>query len=91
LRCAASGEENAMNRQFTQNEIQPLESNLRQLIESNSSYENLPTIAALREDNQLALFGDDELLTSLSNAYENRRARQVFEWEKARRRVATFV
>lgn len=28
---------------------------------------------------------NDDLIASLSNAYENKRARQVFEWEKARR------
>ncbi|HQU85119.1 MAG TPA: hypothetical protein PKY59_18410 [Pyrinomonadaceae bacterium] len=27
----------------------------------------------------------DDLINSLSNAYENKRARQVFEWEKTRR------
>lgn len=27
----------------------------------------------------------DELILSLSNAYENQRARQVFEWESVRR------
>jgi hypothetical protein len=31
--------------------------------------------------------GDDELLTMLSSSYENRRARQVFEWEAARRKA----
>ncbi len=30
---------------------------------------------------------EDELLVSLSAARENRRARQVFEWESVRRRV----
>jgi hypothetical protein len=30
---------------------------------------------------------DDELLIMLSSARENRRARQVFEWESVRRRV----
>lgn len=30
---------------------------------------------------------DDDLVTMLSAAYENRRARQVFEWESARRRA----
>ena len=30
---------------------------------------------------------EDELLASLSVAYENRRAIQVFEWERARRRA----
>lgn len=27
----------------------------------------------------------DDLIVSLSDAYENKRARQVFEWEKTRR------
>lgn len=30
---------------------------------------------------------EDDLLTMLSSARENRRARQVFEWESVRRRV----
>jgi len=30
---------------------------------------------------------EDELLTMLSAARENRRARQVFEWESVRRKV----
>ena len=38
-------------------------------------------------ESQAALFGEDELVSSLSNAYENRRARQVFEWEATRRRA----
>lgn len=29
----------------------------------------------------------DDLIVSLSDAYENKRARQVFEWEKARRQI----
>ena len=28
---------------------------------------------------------NDELIVSLSDAYENKRARQVFEWERVRR------
>jgi len=40
-------------------------------------------------------FLDDEVLTALADARENRRARQAFEWEvvrrKAERRVATKV
>lgn len=31
---------------------------------------------------------DDDLLVSLSDSRENRRARQVFEWETTRRNVA---
>ena len=34
------------------------------------------------KDNQTT---NDDLIVSLSDAYENKRARQVFEWEKARR------
>jgi hypothetical protein len=30
---------------------------------------------------------EDDLISGLSAAYENRRARQVFEWESARRRA----
>jgi hypothetical protein len=30
---------------------------------------------------------NDDLIVSLSDAYENKRARQVFEWEQARRQV----
>ena len=33
------------------------------------------------KDNQT----NDDLIVSLSDAYENKRARQVFEWEKVRR------
>jgi hypothetical protein len=31
---------------------------------------------------------NDELIISLQDAYENKRARQVFEWEAARRQTA---
>jgi hypothetical protein len=34
-----------------------------------------------------SLMNDDELLATLSGAYENRRALQVFEWETARRKA----
>ncbi|MDH3494588.1 MAG: hypothetical protein OEM82_13615 [Acidobacteriota bacterium] len=30
---------------------------------------------------------NDELIASLANAYENRRARQVYEWEIIRRKI----
>ncbi len=33
-------------------------------------------------------FSNDDLIVSLSDAYENKRARQVFEWEKIRRQNA---
>lgn len=31
---------------------------------------------------------NDDLIVSLANAYENQRARQVFEWERIRRQNA---
>lgn len=31
---------------------------------------------------------NDELIVSLQDAHENKRARQVFEWESARRKTA---
>lgn len=39
---------------------------------------------AKSKDNQ----STDDLIHSLSDAYENKRARQVFEWERARRQNA---
>lgn len=36
------------------------------------------------KENQLNQSSDD-LIVSLSDAYENKRARQVFEWERTRR------
>jgi hypothetical protein len=36
---------------------------------------------------QTPTYSEDELLTLLSAARENRRARQVFEWESVRRKV----
>ncbi len=33
-------------------------------------------------------YSNDDLIVSLSDAYENKRARQVFEWEKIRRQNA---
>ncbi len=39
----------------------------------------------------LAEFSDDEILSTLSGAYENRRARQVAEWESIRRRADSLA
>ncbi len=33
-------------------------------------------------------YSNDDLIVSLADAYENQRARQVFEWEKIRRQNA---
>ena len=45
------------------------------LIESNRRSKTAPLVL------------DDELLSTLSDAWENRRARQAFEWEAARRKA----
>ena len=41
----------------------------------------LSTRNSKSKDNQ----SNDDLIVSLSDAYENKRARQVFEWERVRR------
>lgn len=42
---------------------------------------------SMRRARSLAVAWDDDLLTHLANERENRRARQAFEWEAARRRA----
>lgn len=42
-----------------------------------------------RERRKSDLF-DDDLINSLSTAYENRRARQVLEWESVRQRANIY-
>lgn len=46
----------------------------------------LSTRISKQKDN----FQPDDLIGSLSEAYENRRARQVVEWEKLRRQQQNF-
>jgi hypothetical protein len=41
-----------------------------------------------RNSKQKENFLNDDLILSLSDAHENKRARQVFEWEKVRRQNA---
>jgi hypothetical protein len=41
-----------------------------------------------RNSKQKENFSNDDLIMSLSDAHENKRARQVFEWEKVRRQNA---
>lgn len=41
-----------------------------------------PEHASVRQSTQFRPNADD-LIKSLSNAYENKRARQVFEWERS--------
>ena len=45
-------------------------------------------ILSARIYRQKETFSNDDLIVSLSDAYENKRARQVVEWEKIRRQNA---
>ncbi len=56
---------------------------ITKLNESETFTPNKPISKLLSKQNSKQL--NDDLIVSLSDAYENRRARQVFEWEKLRR------
>lgn len=53
---------------------------------------SVPNPAATVETNRFKTQNnaDDDLIASLQNRVENRRARQVFEWETARRQIFAF-
>ena len=51
------------------------------LNEKETSQKPISTLLSKRNSKQ----SNDDLIVSLSDAYENKRARQVFEWEKLRR------
>lgn len=42
-----------------------------------------PNNASALRSSKLNRHSDEDIIMSLSNAYENKRARQVFEWERA--------
>ena len=45
------------------------------------------TIESMRRSSLTPAASDDEVLTVLADAHENKRARQAFEWEVVRRRA----
>lgn len=47
----------------------------------------ISTIESSRGAKPAQSIGDDEVLTALADARENRRARQAFEWEVVRRKA----
>ena len=49
--------------------------------------EYIAIMESRRRPNKVSSAWDDELLARLSEAHENRRARQAFEWEAVRRRA----
>lgn len=40
---------------------------------------------SIRKSKSIEITPSDDIILSLSDAYENKRARQVFEWERVRR------
>ncbi len=50
--------------------------------------EYLAVMEAVRRATTLSSHWDDRVVAELADAQENKRARQVFEWEAARRRAA---
>ena len=49
--------------------------------------EYISVIESMRRSRPVPLSFDDEVLTALADAWENRRARQAFEWEVVRRKA----
>ena len=47
----------------------------------------ISVIESMRRSKSTPLVLDDEVLTALADALENRRARQAFEWEVVRRKA----
>jgi len=69
---------------------QNIASELNKLNESETSavVNYISQLLSTRISKQKENFPNDDLIVSLSDAYENKRARQVFEWEKIRRQNA---
>ena len=62
--------------------------------EINEVLDYISLIEAAKENTPNPLFAeyvDDEILSTLSGAYENRRARQVLEWDNIRRRADSLA
>lgn len=62
------------------NEINKLNEN-----ESSAVLDYISTILTKRNSKSKDNQSNDDLIVSLSDAYENKRARQVMEWERVRR------
>jgi hypothetical protein len=65
------------------NEINKLNEN-----ESLAVLDYISTLLTKRSSKSKNNQSNDDLIVSLSDAYENKRARQVFEWERVRRQNA---
>ncbi|HEX8639515.1 MAG TPA: hypothetical protein VF692_15705 [Pyrinomonadaceae bacterium] len=56
--------------------------------ESLAVLDYISTLLTKRSSRSKTNQSNDDLILSLSDAYENKRARQVFEWERVRRQNA---
>ena len=73
----------------TTNQRQFLASKLEALSETEVGevLDYISTIESARRSRTASLGLDDEVVLALADAWENRRARQAFEWEAARRKA----
>lgn len=53
--------------------------------------EYVTVLESMRHETSAASPADDELITTLSNSRESRRARTVVEWDRVRRRAERFA
>ena len=53
--------------------------------ETSAVLDYISEILSTRKPKPIENLPNDDLIVSLSDAYENKRARQVFEWERVRR------
>ena len=53
--------------------------------ETSAVLDYISSLLSSRKPKSKEIQSNDDLIVSLSDAYENKRARQVFEWERVRR------
>ena len=76
-----------MAKQFTNREKLALQLDHLSESEINEIVEYVSSLETVRHDALPSTDIDDELIASLSAAYENRRAQQAFEWDAVRQRA----
>ncbi len=77
-----------MAKQFTNRETLAFKLDYLSESEIDEIVEYVSIMETMRRDSSPPDF-DDELMTSLSAAYENRRAQQAFEWDAIRQRAGS--
>ena len=76
-----------MAKQFTNREKLALQLDHLSESELEEIVEYVSIMETMRRDHRQPDTADDDLMESLSSAYENRRARQAYEWESARQQA----